>query len=533
MPSLLRKDSIRLLEASINSLSLATIGLALPLRHEPRERSSLYAAEIGLIGAAAEQAVNACIVQSLGLKGLLLPDGKFKSATQTFDEFINLLKSASPRISFLFSGIQDQIEHRQKLLSRVSRFRLLAKSRAGGLHAGIGPAREVAISLAIDISEFLNELGRSSRIKPYLGTIPRPHDVVKDKVTLIEELAVKLNRSERIDEKAAYLSSAFLIIPDIDDVQPEWLDAFERINIVPTSNDIVLLLDALNKAVPTSLMRSTGEGVAIPVRVEPNNPSAIPISPQFLRREFNQLNEQWHADAGNANGRLKKGILDLPPQDFIWDIFGIGIENLNILEKESGLPAQQTWPFIATSLSSSGTILPYWFIVRRTEILKELDAIMKRVEKYSKSYLKRNLREFYIGLECLIKEKPLAEDSQLFLDIAYLYSTVDEKRSNLNSVISNKISYSSNDQRFDEIANRVLKEELSLSDALIKISKLTTSDKSLKTYWIRTFAECCYDEEDVPGLLSTIRAEDVQPAAKTAVRKSLRLIDFLCNGPET
>jgi len=70
MPSLLRKDTIRLLEASVNSLNLALIGLSLPLRNEPREHSSLYSSEIGLIGAAAEQAVNACITQVFGLKGL-------------------------------------------------------------------------------------------------------------------------------------------------------------------------------------------------------------------------------------------------------------------------------------------------------------------------------------------------------------------------------------------------------------------------------------------------------------------------------
>jgi len=530
MPSLLRKDAIRLLEASVNSLNLALIGLSLPLRNEPREHSSLYSSEIGLIGAAAEQAVNACITQVFGLKGLLTADGKFKSASQIFDEFVNMLKSPNPRSSFLFQGIEDPVAHRQQLLSKTTKFRLLAKSRAGGLHAGVGPSREVAIFLAKDVSDFLSELSKSTRIKPYLSFIPKPHDIVKDHTTLIEELAIRVNQSKSVQDKAICLSSAFLILPDISEIKPEWLDAFERVSITPTSNDIVLLLDALNKAVPSTLIRASGNGSAMPVKVEPNNPSAIPISPQFLRREFNQLNEQWHADAAIANGRLKQKILDLPPQDFIWDIFGVGIENLNILEKASGLPAQQTWPFIASSLSTSGTVLPYWFIVRKTENLKELNALMKRVEKLAKGYLRRNLPEFFTGLECIIFNQSLNEDSKLYQDTSSLYSQTDEKRSVLNSIVERRKIYSIDEKEIIEIIDLLLNELIDFSEALIKICDLELTDNSQKIYWIRTLAECCYDQEDIPGLLYALRKEELNPA-KTAIRKSLRLIDFLTYGP--
>lgn len=95
-----------------------------------------FTQQIVLIGASAEQAINACTVQFYGFKGLLAPDKKFKSASQIFDEFTSLLKTQNVAYTFLVQGVSDPLTHLQELLARTTKFRILAKSRAGGLHAG-------------------------------------------------------------------------------------------------------------------------------------------------------------------------------------------------------------------------------------------------------------------------------------------------------------------------------------------------------------------------------------------------------------
>ncbi|OME31776.1 hypothetical protein BSK63_14590 [Paenibacillus odorifer] len=530
MPSLLKKDSIRLLEASVSSLNLALIGLSLPLRSDTRENGALYAPEVGLIGTSAEQAINACMTQIYGFKGLLSPDKKFKSASQIFDEFLKLLKSPIGISTFIFQGIQDKALHLQNIVSKVSMFRILAKSRAGGLHAGFGPSRDVAVVLAQDVSDFLTLLAKSSRIKPYLGYIPKPHDVVKDRATLIDDLVNKVNNADTMQNQAVLVRSAFLILPESEADQPDWIEAFERVSVVPTSNDVVLLLEALGRAKPSTLIKAGGDGDALPVRVDSKNPSAFSISPQFLRREFNQINDQWYADIGNANGRLKSKILDLPPQDFILDIFGLGLENLNILEGDSKLPAQQTWPFIATSLGVAGTVFPYWFLVDRTENLNELRAFMKKAEKIGNGYLKRNVAELYEGLDSIIQQTPLKiEDSEIIGNLLELHMKIDERRSKFLDMF--ELNKSLESPQLLTVISALIDEKINFSQAMIQICNLNEEKLARKIYWIRTIAECCNDEEDLPGLLFVLKSADLSPV-KTAIRKSLRMIDFLLYGPD-
>lgn len=57
MPRLLKKDAIRLLEASVESLNLALVGLGLPQRVTLKEVSAQYSGAIGLIGASVELAM--------------------------------------------------------------------------------------------------------------------------------------------------------------------------------------------------------------------------------------------------------------------------------------------------------------------------------------------------------------------------------------------------------------------------------------------------------------------------------------------
>jgi len=105
MPLLLKKDSIRLFEASVEALSLAITGLGLPIRFEYREEASLHAAPIGLIGVAAELAMSAVIAQASGIKSLQLPSGHFKSGSQILEDFRRLVRNPVPRSAFITKGV--------------------------------------------------------------------------------------------------------------------------------------------------------------------------------------------------------------------------------------------------------------------------------------------------------------------------------------------------------------------------------------------------------------------------------------------
>ena len=107
MPRLLKKDAIRLLEASVESLNLALVGLGLPQRVAFKEESAQYSAAIGLIGASAELAMAACLIQAFGKQALVLPSGYYKSAAEIHGEFKRLLRDAPPIASFFTKGIQE------------------------------------------------------------------------------------------------------------------------------------------------------------------------------------------------------------------------------------------------------------------------------------------------------------------------------------------------------------------------------------------------------------------------------------------
>ena len=63
MPMYLKRDTIRLLEASVESISLAVAALGLPRRYESREPASENSIAIGLAGVSAELAMSAIIVK--------------------------------------------------------------------------------------------------------------------------------------------------------------------------------------------------------------------------------------------------------------------------------------------------------------------------------------------------------------------------------------------------------------------------------------------------------------------------------------
>ncbi|MBU5639079.1 hypothetical protein KOM00_20360 [Geomonas sp. Red69] len=139
MPVYLRKDSIRLFEASVEFLTVALVSLGLPHIKEVRVEETRYAPVIGLIGASVELAISALYVQASGHKSIMTKELTFKPAGQIMSEFIDILNSPTPQLSFITAGVPEPHKHREQVVSAIRAMKLVAIARAGGLHSGRGP----------------------------------------------------------------------------------------------------------------------------------------------------------------------------------------------------------------------------------------------------------------------------------------------------------------------------------------------------------------------------------------------------------
>ena len=299
MPTLLRYDTIRLLEASIEALQLAVGSLGSQKRIDFRQPTAEYSIEVGLIGAAAELSMAACLIQAYGPSVIQWPSGKYKTAAQILADFRTMLKDAPANSAFITRGVQDAVQHRNELLRQTISFRRLFPVRAAALHAGRGLLHEATVVQSNDVADFLELLKKSSKISPYIPHVPRCRWYVTDRNMIVEDLARRL-RDAQGEDRVTALASLYLVLPDIPEEDPDWLEAFDRLATAPRQRDITYLLDALETAVPVSLRRIAGAGDIIPVAYRPQNADALPIAPQFLRRQFNEIPELWHADVATA-----------------------------------------------------------------------------------------------------------------------------------------------------------------------------------------------------------------------------------------
>ena len=321
MPMYLKRDTIRLLEASVESISMAVTALGLPKRYELRESAAENSVAIGLAGVSVELAMSAIIVQAKGEQALCMPSGFYKTGTHIVDDFKTLITSQIPKLVFLTQNVANPSEHIATILSLTSKFKLLTKSRAGGLHAGKGPSRDVCIACVNDVIVFIQLLGKSSRIKPYTETVPHIIEMPKSYELIVDDLVAKLNQSTSADDKATAISSIYLVIPDLPTEEPEWLGAFDRLIVSPRNNDITFLLDTLKSSKYASLIKVAKSADAIPVVVQKGNPVALPIEPQYLKKSFSDIRDRWYADRGTANGRLDQKQFDPPPIESVYEIF--------------------------------------------------------------------------------------------------------------------------------------------------------------------------------------------------------------------
>ena len=537
MPQLLKHDTVRLFEASQESLFFAVLGIHLPRRFNLREKTAETALPCGLIGVAAEMVMSACVAQVHGIKALMKDDNKFLTASEILYEFRKILREQVPKSNFLSQGVSDKKSHFQLLQDQTKPLSLIVKARALGLHSGEGYSNDICIKMANDVHTLMQTLSLSNKIRPYFDKLPEIPKPSKEYRLIAEELMNLLHDTSDTQNRAKLISSLYLVLPDIPTEAPDWLEAFDRVTVAPKDEDVSFLVSVLQHARCAEFLRVSPSQIPcdaepIHVVVAPGDQSALPISPQALRREFTQIADQWNADIANANGRLNENIVGLPPLEAVLKCFMFP-ENVNrVLQGKEMFTAHESWPAIAASLSYQGTPGPVWFLVRKTNDIGQLRAQLSRAAVIGSSFLRKRLPHFLEGIQALFDQTEIPQTHLLYGTLLRYHKESYDRRDKLADIIESKrgtekelpVSWNSKISSF-------FSDENSLNEILSEIAQTSsvTSDDT-RSYWAKAFSAAATEAEDVPGLISILSNTELK-SSHTVVRKAIQSIDFAIYGP--
>lgn len=544
MPRLLKSDAIRLLDASVEAYWMAIIGINIPMGRKIHKSESKYSSVMGLLGASVELLGKACLVEAKGLNSMYVDNnpqvGIYKFGSEVLDEIRKDIKNNNAEYDFLYGkGVRDEIQ--EKLLRLIEKFKLLQTLRANGLHAGIGCSKDIVVVTANDVYEFISILALNKKMGAYLKNIPKPEEMVRDREIILEDLSRRLHGTKDNKQKAEILISMYLVLPYIPEIEPEWLQKLEKAQTVnPQNGDLKYLINTMDEAHSIYLLKNRGGTRGIPVKVDNSNPDALPIAIQNLKRELNTIPDKFNNDVLQANTRLKENRLDLPLEDFIVDLYGIGIENAKILVDESKLTAQQTWAYVAAALECNGAPRPFWFLLNQCDEKEKILPFLRRAKGIGNAFLKRRYNMFANSVDALINDSVM--DLSVYSNYKYnsderkyLYEIIkyNEEKLSLDDIkkeispdflIKNPLSECVKDYTLDCIQGKI-----SIGNALESIlnqERLTEADKKVA----RLLLKACYRYDDRNGLVAVMRTKHLNSYV-SSVRKMMYYSDFICFGP--
>ena len=539
MPKFLKDSTIALLDSGIESYLLALYGIAMPTQRCFHSKDTKYAPIIGLLGASSELLIKACLVQAKGRAAMYrdgnISGGVYRFGSDTIEDLRKYIRNQDICISYIWGDMQNLEDQKRQLLHYLSKFKLLQGLRANGLHAGLGCSRDIVVSTASDIYEFIILLSQSKRLRPYLKNIPAPESTIRDREAIIEDLSRRFRSSKNSKSQIESLKGLYLVLPYIPEVKPDWIDTFDKIAVAPpTDNDLTYLAKTLSDAHSIYLLKTRGGKEGIPVHIDPKNPNALPIAIQNIKRTLSTTPDKFNNDVLSANTRLEEGRLDLPLDDFLIDLYVLGLNDAQIINPNNPkLTAQQTWPFVAAAYSTNGTPRPCLFIVRSCDEIDQLISLLKRAEKIGNGYLKRRMPQV---LSCLkaIKDNqtvtlagakdyvfreifPYMQKREELIDGSQNPFTPDFLRKHTISDLISPILHEyiiGHKNAGDTLASILEKKDLSYDDKRACIALLPY----------------CYKNEDKNGLVSVLRTDHIKPYQSKA-RKVIFFTDFLEDGP--
>jgi hypothetical protein len=344
-------------------------------------------------------------------------------------------------------------------------------------------------------------------------------------------LARRLNASKELGTKANLLRAIYLILPKIPDVEPDWLSKLEKISVIPNNDDLSFLLRNMSDTHGIHILKDRGNNTeGVPVYVDVHNPNAIPIAPFFLKRELTKIPEQFYSDSATANGRLSKGYLGLPPDDFIVDLFSITIDNSGILPNDDTyFTAQQIWPFVASALSVQGTPRPCWFLIRKCNELSKLCTFIEKAALLGVAYLRNNKNFVISGIQALLNDH-IIDESSITKNIKETYTKSVDGGNHfiklLNGEEEAKFELPENyEEQFDEFVSG----EKQLVDCILALVQDNVFEEEHK-YWIRQAWRALGKYEDRNAVIALMNNEFFYPYISSC-RKLLKMMDFYKFGP--
>lgn len=497
MPKLLKNDSVRLIEASIEALGLAQMGICNFRKDILKNENVRYSPEIGLIGVSIELAMNSVLIQAYGRK-IIFNGERYKTASEILSDFRKLLQQSSASSLFLVNGVNDGYNHIKKILELTSRFNIIITNRANGLHNGMGLSYKVIASLFMQVNEFLTTLSLSNNYKPYLQKIPELVGISIDKNLLIDELYSQFNNTNDIQEQNKILSSLFLILPEVPKELPDWLSKFNSFNIAPKKNDVVYLINALENANPVNLKKVNEDGRSLSVVIRNEDPNAIPISNHLLKTEFTQFKDQFYSDISTANGRLKNDQLDLPQRQSIFKVFSLGFIDTDILEEGKKFTGQQAWSLIVSAISvpKNNTTAPFWFIIRNTDDLGQLKAQLKKAAKLGNKSLKSNIEIVIISIDKIIQKLPIDVNATYFQDILSDKLKFENHLEQFEKIYRKNIK-NPLPSTYNDLINGLFDETIHVSDLISQIIDDVSIELNTKKYWISQLSQILPEKDDL------------------------------------
>lgn len=540
MPKFLKNVTISLIDAGIDSYLLALYGMAMPTLRPQRSSETKYAPIIGLYGASAELIAKACLVQAKGESAMYKDGNKasetYRFGTEVIEDLRKYFRNEDACISFIWEKNDDHDEQRELLIHYLSKFKLLQSLRANGLHAGIGNSRDVLLSTATDIHGFIQCPSRSKRLKPYLRNVPAPEATVRDREAIIEDLSRRMNSCKNPNDKANYLRNMYVVLPYVPEIKPDWIDVFDKIAVSPpTESDLSYLAKTLSDAHSIYLLKNRGGKEGLPVRVDPNNPHALPIAIQNIKRTLSTTPDKFNNDVMTSNTRLEEKRLDLPLEDFIVDLYALGIEDANILPSGAEkLTAQQVWPFVAAAYSSNGTPRPCWFIVRACDDISQLIAYMKRAGECGNGYLRRRMETVLSSLTALINGSTVElrrSKDQIFKEIIEQKQIMDREREDRKNPFDPLfLKRHPLGVRANDIIKDYVIQAKNAGDSLASMLELESLNADEKHAAIMLL-HLCMGEENKNGPISVLRTHHLKSYASEA-RKQMFFSDFITYGPD-
>lgn len=539
MPKFLRNSTIALIDGGIESYLLALYGMVIPQVRPLRKSETKYAPVMGLFGAAAELLSKACVVQAKGISEMYqngyVQAGTYRFGNEVIEDLRRYIRDEDDCIAFVWEDATHHEEQKKQLLHCLGQFKLLQQQRASGLHAGVGCSRDIAVAVSNVVSDFILLLSKSKKLGPYLKNVPVPESTIRDREAIIEDLTRRVRSAKTNSAKAEYLRGMYLVLPYIPEVAPDWIDVFDRIAVAPpTEGDLAYLTKTLEDAHSIYLIKNRGGREGVPVRVDPNDPNALPIAIQNIKRELNSTPDKFYNDALSANTRLSEKRLDLPIDEFLVDLYAIGLDGAGIIDDTNKkLTAQQVWPFVAAAYSTNGTPRPCWFAIRQCDEIDRLVSYMKQVEQYGNGYIKRRMPDLLLALEAYKNQTPIVFEGKKgspFKDVAEYKQKINnitaEQRHPFTPVFLRK-------NPLNDVVNAIIREFVIGSQGagktLAALMDLDSLDESGRKAAL-TLLPLCYSGDDKNGLISVLRGEHLKGYVSTA-RKMMFMADFLENGP--